>query len=257
MATVQLKTNNVSKYFGGVAAVSRVSLAINKGEIRGLIGPNGAGKTTLFNVISGFYAPNDGTIEFEGHSIEGMTANKIARLGLVRTFQRDAIFHDLTTCENVSVSRQLRVKEGPLRSIFGNHSKIYAEQRKKAKDILDFVGIGELENEFATNLPHGHQRMLGVAIALAAEPKVLMLDEPVTGMTPTETEQMTDLIRRIHDECDITILLVEHNMNTVMSLCNYISVLDFGEVLTEGVPEEIRENEQVIEAYLGAEEIAT
>jgi branched-chain amino acid transport system ATP-binding protein len=253
----QLETHGVSKHFGGLAAVDQLDMQVEKGEIRGLIGPNGAGKTTLFNTISGMYAPTAGQVFFEGESIGGVTPNKIARRGLVRTFQRDALFHEFDVLHNVTIARHLHVREGPLRSIFGRAAQYRREQEKRAREVLDFVGIGHLETENAANLPHGQQRSLGVALALAAEPRFLMLDEPVTGMNPTETEEMTQLIRRIRDEWGITILLVEHNMSTVMGLCEQVTVLDFGQKLTEGPPKQVMEDERVIEAYLGAEDLVT
>lgn len=252
----QLDARGISRHFGGVAAVSNLEMQVDAGEIRGLIGPNGAGKTTFFNVISGMLHHDQGRIAFEGNRMDRLPPSKRAAYGLVRTFQRDAIFHDLSVLRNVTVARHLHVKEGAFESIFGRAGKIWAEHRKRAQDILDFVGIGQLANEWASNLPHGHQRALGLAIGLAAEPRMIMLDEPVTGMNPTETEHMTGLIRRVRDDLGITVLLVEHNMATVMDLCEWITVLDFGEKLVEGLPETIRNDQRVIEAYLGAEDLA-
>ncbi len=251
----QLEVEGLTRYFGGVAAVSNFSFAVEKGEIRGLIGPNGAGKTTCFNLISGMLEPDEGTVIFEGQRVDHLKANRRARLGLVRTFQRDAIFHKLSVLRNVTVARHLHVREGPLRSIFGHARRIEEQHRQRAGEILDFVGIRHLASEPAGSLPHGHQRALGLAIGLAAEPRLIMLDEPVTGMNPTETEQMTELIRRIRDDLGITVLLVEHNMWTVMGLCERITVLDFGQRLTEGPPSQIQSDERVIEAYLGSEDL--
>lgn len=253
----QLETKGVSQHFGGVAAVSKLDLAVEQGEIRGLVGPNGAGKTTLFNTISGMYAPTEGEVLFEGESIGGITPNKIAKRGLVRTFQRDALFPELDVLRNLKIARHLHVREGPLRSIFGRARRYREEQERQSRELLEFVGMRELESETASNLPHGQQRVLGVAMALAAGPRLLMLDEPVTGMNPTETTHMTDLIRQIRDEWGITILLVEHNMSTVMGLCETVTVLDFGEKLIEGVPSEIMRDERVVNAYLGTEDLVT
>ena len=260
-----LEVQGVSKDFGGLAALSNLYLDVDEGEIRGVIGPNGAGKTTLFNVISGVDTPSSGSITFEGKRLfhEGprvrqaraLKPSQIAELGVVRTFQRTALFHDFTVLENVSIARHLHAKEGIVAAVFGTARRIEKENLERALEIVEFIGLGRLKDELASNLPHGHQRALGVAIALAAEPRMLMLDEPVTGMNPTETQHTTELIRKVRDQWGVTILLVEHDMRTVMGLCEKITVLNFGEKLTEGSPKEITENKDVIEAYLGAEDI--
>jgi branched-chain amino acid transport system ATP-binding protein len=252
-----LEIKGLSKYFGGLAALDDISLTIQEGEIRGIIGPNGAGKTTLFNVISGVYRPSAGQIFYHGdRRLDGLSPSKIAELGIVRTFQRTALYLDFTVLKNVTVARHLHISENILRVFAGSGKKMQAETAAKALDIVEFMGLGHLKNELATNLPHGHQRTLGVAIALACEPRVLLLDEPLTGMTPTEKAHMIDLIRKVHAQ-GITILMVEHDMRSVMALCEYISVLDFGTLLVEGPPDEIQNNEAVINAYLGTEDIAT
>ena len=250
-----LEVKTLSMHFGGLAAVSNLDLTIQEGEIRGIIGPNGAGKTTLFNVISGVYRPTSGQILYRnGESIGGLTSSKIAKLGIIRTFQRTAIFHEFTVLQNVTVARHLHGRESVLSVFTGGRKKIEKKNIEKASEIVAFMGLSDLENELAVNLPHGHQRALGVAIALACEPSVLLLDEPLTGMTPTEKAHMIELIRKVHQQ-GITILMVEHDMRSVMKLCNYISVLDFGTLLVEGTPAEIQNDENVINAYLGTEDI--
>jgi len=252
-----LETKGLSKNFGGLAALSEIDLTIEEGEIRGIIGPNGAGKTTLFNVISGVYRPTSGQIFYRGGKrIDGLSSSRIAAMGLIRTFQRTALYLDFTVLKNVTVARHLHSGDNLLRVFFGSAKKMQTERIDKALEIIEFMGMGNLKNELAANLPHGHQRALGVAIALACEPRVLLLDEPLTGMTPTEKANMIDLIRKVHQQ-GITILIVEHDMRSVMELCQYISVLDFGTLLIEGPPAEIQNNEDVINAYLGTEDIAS
>jgi len=252
-----LDVKGVSKYFGGLAALNDVTLTIQEGEIRGIIGPNGAGKTTLFNVISGVYRPTSGQIFYrEGARIDGLAASTIAAMGIVRTFQRTALYHDFTVLRNVIVARHLHAKENIFGVFAGTVKKLEEENAKKALEIVEFMGLGRLKDEQAKNLPHGHQRALGVSIALACEPRVLLLDEPLTGMTPTEKAHMIDLIKKVHQK-GITILMVEHDMRSVMELCNYISVLDFGKLLVEGTPAEVQNDEAVITAYLGTEDITS
>lgn len=250
-----LEIKGLSKYFGGLAALSDIDLTIQEGEIRGIIGPNGAGKTTLFNVISGVYRPTSGQIFYmKGKRIDGLATSKIAAMGIVRTFQRTALYHEFTVLKNVTVARHLHARENIFRVLGGTVKKMENENVEKALELIEFMGLGHLKNELAANLPHGHQRALGVAIALACEPKLLLLDEPLTGMTPTEKAHMIDLIRKVHQQ-GITILMVEHDMRSVMELCDYISVLDFGTLLVEGIPADIQNDESVINAYLGTEDI--
>jgi len=252
-----LETKGLSKHFGGLAALSDIDLTIQEGEIRGIIGPNGAGKTTLFNVISGVYRPTAGQIFYnKGKRIDGLSSSRIAEMGLVRTFQRTALYLDFTVLKNVTVARHLHIKQNLLQVFAGSVRKMQQETTAKALEIVEFMGLGQLKNELATNLPHGHQRTLGIAIALACEPRVLLLDEPLTGMTPTEKAHMIDLIRKVHQQ-GITILMVEHDMRSVMELCDYISVLDFGTLLIEGPPDEIQNSEAVINAYLGTEDLTS
>lgn len=252
MAILEIK--NLSKNFGGLTANRDINISVEEGEIRGVIGPNGAGKTTLFNVVSGVYKPSGGTITFDGNVISGLGPSRIAAMGVVRTFQRVALFPSFTVLENVNIGRHLHAKQTVLGTLFGGSGPSERDNLKKSEEIIEFLGMSEYRDELSSNLPYGLQRALGVAIALATEPRLLMLDEPVAGMNPTETADMTKLIRRVRDEMGITVLLVEHDMRTIMGLCDYITVLDFGEMLAEGLPHEIRENEKVIEAYLGAED---
>ena len=255
MALLELR--GVTKRFGGLVAVDNVDLDIKEGEIRAVIGPNGAGKTTLFNLITGNYPVTEGRIKYNGKDITGLSPHEIASLGLVRTFQQTALFNEFTLLQNVEVACHLHAKV----TLFGTVAHTPATQQtqrqaeKKALEILKFMGLTGLKDELAINLPHGHQRLLGVAIGLAAEPKLLLLDEPVTGMNPSEKQDMVEKIKHIRDQ-GMTIVIVEHDMKTVMGLCEKISVLDFGKKIAEGLPEEILRNQQVIEAYLGAGETA-
>jgi branched-chain amino acid transport system ATP-binding protein len=250
-----LETRNVTKTFGGLTAVSNLSISVDEGEIRGIIGPNGAGKTTLFNVISGTYRPTSGEVLLNGAKISGLRPSRIAAMGGIRTFQRSALFEDFSVMDNVVIARHLHARESLLGTIFGTARRMERAQIDRSLEILDFVGLLELKDEMSANLSHGHQRALGVAMALATEPRLLMLDEPVAGMNPQETARMTELIRSLRDSRGITVLLVEHDMQTVMGLCELITVINFGEKLAEGTPDAIVSNPEVIEAYLGSEDI--
>ena len=252
--TAILKTVDLSMHFGGVAAVDKLNMEVAKGEIRGLIGPNGAGKTTSFNLISGVLKPTSGQVFYAGEPICGRDPADIAALGVVRTFQRTALFGHFSVLRNVMIARHLHARESLLQAIFGTGSRVEAETEREAREILSFIGLAKWVDQDAHNLPYGYQRALNVAMAMATEPKVLMLDEPVAGMNPVETAEMAKLIRRLRDERGITIVLVEHDMSTVMNLCEQITVLDFGKKIAEGTPRQIARNPQVIEAYLGSEE---
>lgn len=253
-----LELRGLSKYFGGLAAVNEVDIEVREGEIRGLIGPNGAGKSTLFNVVTGFYKPTQGTVAFNGEDITGVRPDIVAGKGLVRTFQATVLFQMFTVMENVLAGVHLQSNVGVLGGIFHPFVPSVREKTarglRRASEIVEFMGLGDLRSFPAGSLPHGHQRILGVAVALATEPKMLMADEPVTGMNAEETDVMMRTIQRIRDELGVTILLVEHDMRAVMGLCERLTVMDFGRKIAEGSPEEIRANPAVIEAYLGAED---
>jgi branched-chain amino acid transport system ATP-binding protein len=250
-----LQVQELSKRFGGLVALDRIDLDIRGSEILGVIGPNGAGKTTLFNVISGFFPPSRGRVTFEDQDITGLRADEIAQGGISRTFQAATLFMSLSVLENVFVGCHMRYETKIWKRLLRIPSALKEENtlRGRAKEIVDFMGLGKVKNELAKNLPHGHQKILSVSIALAAQPKLLLLDEPVTGMNPTEIQTMMDLIQGIRDS-GVTIAIVEHNMKTVMNLCNRLVVLNYGKKIAEGTPEEILKNEEVIEAYLGEKE---
>ena len=210
----------LSKHFGGLKANNQIDLEVEQGEIRGVIGPNGAGKTTFFNVVSGFYTPTSGTVEFKGQVISGLHSSKIAKLGAVRTFQRAALFPDFTVLENVVIARHLNADSSIMNAIFRHKNKAEAGNIERSKEIIEFLGLSDEQDNLAVNLSHGHQRVLGVAMALATDPELLMLDEPVAGMNSSEKAVMVDLIKKIRDNWGITVLLVEHDMKTVMGLCD-------------------------------------
>lgn len=247
-----LEIKKVSKYFGGLKAIDNLDLVVDQGEIRGLIGPNGAGKSTLYNVISGVHRPTSGRVIFKGEDVTGHKPHKMTEMGLVRTFQATTLFKNFSVLKNVLAGCHLYSKVnfwGALLNTPGTAKKQRGSE-EKALEILEFMGLLEYRDELALNLPHGHQRVLGVGIALAAEPELLMVDEPVTGMNDEETGVMMGIIRKIHNR-GITILLIEHDMKVVMGLCEKITVLNFGEKIAEGSPDEIKENPDVHEAYLG------
>jgi branched-chain amino acid transport system ATP-binding protein len=252
MDQAYFKVEGLHKNFGGLAAVDDLTFEVKQGAIHGLIGPNGAGKTTIFNVISGFYKPNAGTILYDGQSIGGLRPHQVAAKGLVRTFQETTLFQEFTTFENALMGRYLHTEASMISALFGTQRASERANEEKALEVLEFLGLAERKDEVSVNLPHGLQRALGIAVALTAEPNLLLLDEPFAGMNPEETRHMMDLIRKVR-ESGITILLVEHDMQAVMGLCERITVVNFGRLLTEGTPDEIKTNKDVIEAYLGTD----
>jgi branched-chain amino acid transport system ATP-binding protein len=246
-----LQTSKLTKYFGGLAAVSELDFAIAPGEILGLIGPNGAGKTTVFNMLSGFLAPTRGSIRFKGLELSGRKPYEIARLGIVRTFQLTTVFGDMTVLENVLLGGHLTANTSPWQLLFKRPAIPVAEQ-ERAWNALELTELTPFAGSVAKNLPHGQQRCLGIAIALAANPSLLLLDEPVAGMTAAEKDRIMALVRRVRAQ-GITVLLVEHDMRAVMGTCDRIVVLNFGRKIAEGTPHEIRTHPEVIQAYLGAD----
>jgi len=246
-----LQVSDVSRRFGGLAALDKVSFSVNAGEMIGIIGPNGAGKTTLFNVITGVSPPTKGRITLDGEDVTGLQPHQIARKGIVRTFQADVLFHQFSVVQNVLVG--LHIRSGlRLKHVLFSRSSASESEMRWASEILEVVGLIQFKNYLAGDLPHGHQRILGIAMALAAEPKILLLDEPVTGMNVDERRFIVDLITALQSK-GTTILLVEHDIRTVVNICSRIIVLNFGRKIAEGSPDEIRRNRDVVEAYLGPE----
>ena len=244
-----LEARDLSKRFGGLAAVSSLNLTVDTGEIVGLIGPNGAGKTTCFNLLSGFLSPTGGAILFAGEDITGRRPHEIVARGLVRTFQHTTLFQELSVLENVLLGLHLRSRMG-MRQLLLSPRVFPADEVALSREVLEFTGLAADADQLARNLPHGHQRVLGIAMALAARPRLLLLDEPVTGMNLEESARVMSLVKTIRDR-GTTILLVEHNMKAVMGTCERIVVLNFGEKLAEGPPAAVSTNPEVIRAYLG------
>lgn len=254
-----LEIKALTKNFGGLAAVSNVDMVLEQDQLVGLIGPNGAGKTTLFNLITGVYEPSEGDVLLEDNGkpqrLNGEKPYKIADLGLGRTFQNIRLFKDLSVLDNVLIAMNSKNKEGFVASVL-RLPKFYhkeAEMRAEAKRLLEIFDLQDKAENLARNLPYGEQRRLEIVRALATKPKILFLDEPAAGMNPQETAELTALIRKIQKEFHITILLIEHDMSLVMEVCERIYVLEYGRVLAEGTPAEIKSNPEVIKAYLGGD----
>jgi branched-chain amino acid transport system ATP-binding protein len=249
-----LELRGLTRRFGGLVAVAGLDLIVNPGELVGLIGPNGAGKTTVFNLITGFLRPSSGNVIFDGEDITRQKPHSIAQKGIVRTFQSTSVFSALTVLQNIVAACHLKPRTGfweaALHTPGSKKKQGYAFDR--ALEITQLVGLDNAKDTLAGSLPHGHKRMLGIAIALAAEPKVLLVDEPLAGMNAEEVSEAMDLIHRIWQR-GTSILLIEHNMRAVMSSCQRLAVLNFGKKIAEGSPEDIRKNEDVVQAYLGVE----
>jgi branched-chain amino acid transport system ATP-binding protein len=248
-----LTLTNATIKFGGLVAVNSVSFELNKGDLFGLIGPNGAGKTTCFNIITGVYAPTSGSINFDGRNITGTPSNKIAQLGICRTFQNIRLFSSMTAAENVIVGGFLRHKTtlGSALAYMPSAIRETQELRYKAMELLELVNLSDVADVRSKDLPYGKQRRLEIARALATDPKLLLLDEPAAGMNPQEKMELLEMVKKIRDVLGVTVLLIEHDMKFVMNLCERILVLDHGEEIAQGPPEVIRNDPKVIAAYLG------
>jgi branched-chain amino acid transport system ATP-binding protein len=253
-----VNATQVVKRFGGLTAVHKMDFKLEKGEIVSIIGPNGAGKTTFFNTITGIYKPEEGDIQFNGKSLVGLRPDQIAERGISRTFQNIRLFANMTVIENILVGMHPHLKQSAVESLLRlpSFKKEEEQAEEKAKELMEYVGLREVGNELAKNLPYGGQRRVEIARSLGADPQLLLLDEPTAGMNPLETEDAIKLFRRIRDERGITVLLIEHDMRVVMNISERIAVMDYGEKIAEGTPVEIRANPRVVEAYLGKGAVA-
>lgn len=256
MDNVVLDIQKLSKTFGGVQAVNNFSLKIPEGSLQAIIGPNGAGKTTIFNLITGIYKPTEGTISFNSRRIDGMETFKITEMGITRTFQNIRLFSEFSVLDNVRTACHMRSDYSVFEGLIPTPRRNRQERAMTdyAMNLLKLVNLDDRANEYADNLPYGHQRRLEIARALALEPKLLLLDEPAAGMNPDETQKLIEFIAEIRTKFNLTILLIEHHMEVVMGLADYITVIDFGKIIATGTPVEVQSNPIVIEAYLGVGE---
>ncbi|BCS89507.1 ABC transporter ATP-binding protein [Pseudodesulfovibrio sediminis] len=252
-----LKIDSLTQRFGGLQAVSEFSVDMKGGELMGLIGPNGAGKTTIFNLISGFYQPTEGTITLDGNPTAGLRPHQVTSMGIARTFQNIRLWHDMTVLDNIRIAQHYRMGYGVLDSIL--RGKKYRKREARileiAEELLEAMSLTDVAMEFPKNLPYGLQRRVEIARAMSIRPKLLLLDEPAAGLNSADVEDLIKLVRWIHDNFDITIFMIEHQMKVVTSLCQWIKVIDFGATIAEGTAEDIQSNPAVIKAYLGDDNI--
>ncbi|OEU71416.1 MAG: high-affinity branched-chain amino acid ABC transporter ATP-binding protein LivG [Desulfovibrio sp. S3730MH75] len=252
-----LSIDGLTQRFGGLQAVSDFNIELEEGSLTSLIGPNGAGKTTIFNLISGFYQPTEGVITFNGTPTSNMKPHQVTSLGVARTFQNIRLWHDMTVMDNIRIAQHYRMGYGVLDAIMRTKNYYLREKEieRISTELLEFMDLREYAEELPTNLPYGLQRRVEIARAMSIQPKLLLLDEPAAGLNSSDVDGLIALIKWIHDEFDITILMIEHQMKVVMSLCSWIKCIDFGTTIDEGTPEHIQSSETVIKAYLGDDSI--
>ncbi|MEW6489085.1 MAG: ABC transporter ATP-binding protein [Thermodesulfobacteriota bacterium] len=255
MPTLQIR--NLTHFFGGLCALSNLDIAVEERQLFGLIGPNGAGKTTVFNLVSGFYQPSQGQVLFEGRSTAGLKPHQVTALGVARTFQNIRLWKDLTVLDNIRISQHHRLGYGLLDTLL--RTRRYGRREREledyARELLEVMKLSDVAHDFPKNLPYGLQRKVELARALSVQPKLLLLDEPAAGLNSSDVDELIRLVQWIHRKFEVTIWMIEHHMDVVMQLCSRITVIDFGQTIAEGTPEEIQRNPAVIEAYLGNAEI--